>query len=92
MAQPTPANPQPAEAKKGRSLLKPEHKTAIRDFVVSIAITPRHQAPPVLTFASQSFSAYLFLLNMDRPIGPRGLRAGLTRDRSHHADHEHHLW
>lgn len=68
--------------KKRPSLLKPEYKTAAKDFIVS-------DRPPQSLFPTYATAAHLLLLNMAGQAPPGCCRPHVGSRRRHHARHEH---
>ncbi len=90
MPQPPVGPPPPPAAKQGRpTLLKPQYKTALKDFIVSLSTLriPNSSAQ----YLAHHILAYLFLLDMaGQGVAPcRGV--DVNRGRRHHARDEYHF-
>ena len=89
---PTPQSPTavslpPPMKQKGPSLLKPQHKTALKDFLVSIPSVPHERFP-----RAHVVSENLFFLNMAGQSAAPRCSPGFDRGWCHHAGNEHHFW
>jgi hypothetical protein len=86
MAQHSAAVPPPPATKQNRpTLLKPQYKTALKDFLVSIS--PEHY----ILHMSHIDPAYLLIFSMARQIATPRSSHGLHRGWRHHARHERHF-
>lgn len=87
-AVPPSASPSPPVKKESRpTLLKPQYKTALRDFVVSIQST--FTLSPSKAYI---IPAHLLLLNMAGQSAAPCCGHDLNWGRCYHARHEHHFW
>lgn len=82
-----PPNPQPPSEKKNPFGIKPEYKTAVKDFIVSLFVSSISNKRKLI-----SNIAYLLLLNMAGQATPCCCLHYLSRRWSYYASDEYHLW
>ena len=79
--------PAPPMKQKGSSLLKPQHKTALKDFIVSIPAASYKRFPTAHIILENIF----FLNTAGQGNAPR-CSPDFDRGWCHHAGNEHHFW
>ena len=84
---PTAVSPASPMKEKGPSLLKLQHKTALKDFIVSTPPASYQQLPTAHVILEN-----IFFLNMARQGVAPGRSPGFNRGWCHHAGNEHHFW